>query len=315
MAWIQPVRIERDKWDLLRDWVLQSLGFTAAIIFGTWTVLAYNEAKQANLQSVQANSLAFAAFCAQVSPSDTVSVSSGCFLSISADWYLLIKSGIWPVCYGARMAMQGSLSGVAVSLFGTPAPDTAPPPLETVISTSTITITITTTSTYTITFTSKTAGASSTSLPSVQTSSQAPPADTSAPPVPVDSSVPPPPPQTTKVATTSIVTPSSNGQLTTLITTVSGRPITPITTVSGRLTTIITTSTRTLGTVSPSTSPETSLRPGTGLHTPEIIGIVVSISAGVAALLALVIFGVARKKRQTVPETGPAYLGPANPGR
>jgi len=72
-ARVQPVHIVRDWDERLRDWVLQTLGFAAAVVFGTWTILAYNEAKVANTQSIQANALAFAAYCAQLSPSDNVS--------------------------------------------------------------------------------------------------------------------------------------------------------------------------------------------------------------------------------------------------
>ena len=72
-SYAQPVRVERDWDERLRDWILQTLGFAAAVVFGTWTILAYNEAKQANAQSTQANALAFAAYCAQLPASENVS--------------------------------------------------------------------------------------------------------------------------------------------------------------------------------------------------------------------------------------------------
>lgn len=65
IAW---VRVERPWLEDLRDWLLQSVAVTAAIVFGTWTVLAWQVAQQANVQSSQANALAFAVACAQLTP-------------------------------------------------------------------------------------------------------------------------------------------------------------------------------------------------------------------------------------------------------
>ena len=67
---VTVVRVEKDILEVVRDWMLQSIGVAAAIIFGTWTILAWEVAKQANLQSVQSNILAFAAVCAQL-PSES----------------------------------------------------------------------------------------------------------------------------------------------------------------------------------------------------------------------------------------------------
>ena len=69
---VTVVRVEKDILEDIRDWMLQSIGVVAAIIFGTWTILAWEVAKQANVQSVQSNTLAFAAVCAGLAsePSD-----------------------------------------------------------------------------------------------------------------------------------------------------------------------------------------------------------------------------------------------------
>ncbi len=78
---VTVVRVEKDILEVIRDWMLQTVGVVAAIIFGTWTILAWDVAKQANVQSVQSNTLAFAAVCAQLAsePGDQ-SVSRNVFL-------------------------------------------------------------------------------------------------------------------------------------------------------------------------------------------------------------------------------------------
>jgi hypothetical protein len=63
---ITTVRLEANWADIVRDLLLQGVGIAAAIVFGTWTVLAWQEQKQSNTQSTQANTFAFAAFCAQI---------------------------------------------------------------------------------------------------------------------------------------------------------------------------------------------------------------------------------------------------------
>ncbi|KAK3367906.1 hypothetical protein B0H63DRAFT_87605 [Podospora didyma] len=85
---IQTVRIEHDVPERIATWLFQTLAFAAAIIFGTWTILGWQEARvanqqssQANLQSSQANLLALAAFCSQQSSDDaSVAKSPGASL-------------------------------------------------------------------------------------------------------------------------------------------------------------------------------------------------------------------------------------------
>jgi hypothetical protein len=69
---VTTVRVEKDLAEQYRDWILQIIGVATAVIFGTWSVLSWDVAKQANTQSRQANALAFAAFCGQVSPNVSV---------------------------------------------------------------------------------------------------------------------------------------------------------------------------------------------------------------------------------------------------
>lgn len=64
----------------IRDRILQIIGVAAAVAFGTFTILAWQDARQAtqqsiqaNIQSNQANTFAFAAFCAQVPPDNDAS--------------------------------------------------------------------------------------------------------------------------------------------------------------------------------------------------------------------------------------------------
>jgi len=97
---IQAVRVEQDMADKVRDWLLQVLAFAAAIVFGTWSILGWQEAKQANIQSSQANTLAFAAFCGQAPPTN--------------------ESQLAQLCDIAAAALQSSVSAVAISLFGSP---------------------------------------------------------------------------------------------------------------------------------------------------------------------------------------------------
>jgi len=228
--WVQSVRIERDWNERLRDWVLQTLGFAAAVVFGTWTILAYNEAKQANAQSLQANSLAFAAYCAQLTPTDNV----GLFLRrLSPTACVGCPDTPSPqpqaaqVCDGARKALENSLLGVAVSLFGTPVSYTP------VVTTTTVTSTL---------FTTTSTGGSLTSR--TTSSTRAP---TSAPGA------------------------------------------------------------------GPTSGPDSSAgAPGSGsgvLGTGQIVGIVIGVTFAISTILALVVFGLGRRRVPATPEGGSAYLG------
>ena len=69
---ITTVRIEKDLAEQYRDLILQVIAVATAVIFGTWSVLSWDVAKQANAQSRQANALAFAAFCGQLSANVSV---------------------------------------------------------------------------------------------------------------------------------------------------------------------------------------------------------------------------------------------------
>lgn len=60
------VRIETTWVEDIRNWMLQTIGVAAAVIFGAWTVLAWELTNQANV-------LALAAVCAQLPSDNTVS--------------------------------------------------------------------------------------------------------------------------------------------------------------------------------------------------------------------------------------------------
>ena len=70
---IQLVRIDQTWLEIARDWILQTIAVTAAVLFGAWGILSWQEARQANLQAAQANTVAFAALCAQMGPNNAVS--------------------------------------------------------------------------------------------------------------------------------------------------------------------------------------------------------------------------------------------------
>lgn len=66
------VRVEKSAAEGFMNWFLQTVGVAAAVIFGVWTVLSWDVSKQANVQSDQANAIALAGVCAQLSPDDNV---------------------------------------------------------------------------------------------------------------------------------------------------------------------------------------------------------------------------------------------------
>ena len=72
---IQTVRIKPDRKQTIANVILQTVGIALATIFGAWSVLGWQEAKQSNAQSFVANTLAFASFCAGLPESGVCSNS------------------------------------------------------------------------------------------------------------------------------------------------------------------------------------------------------------------------------------------------